>query len=173
MKMSIYAIILLAAGISAQSVLAEQPKPTQKEQEMQQVAPTLEEYDKHLMLMQENIKQMQSQMEKIRQTQNPQERQNLLQQHWATMQNSMGMMRGMWNAGRMGCCMNGERMRHGMMDGTMKGWGKMRGYYSKLTPEQQKQHQYMRDQHMGMQQMMMEHMMHHQHWLNQPTPANK
>ena len=42
--------------------------------------------------MQQNMEQMQSQMDKIRQTQNPQERQNLLQQHWATMQNSMGMM---------------------------------------------------------------------------------
>lgn len=173
MKMFIYAVTLLAVAVSTQSVLADQPKSAQNKQEVPQVSPTLEEYDKLLMQMQENMEQMQSQMEKIRQTQNPQERQNLLQQHWATMQNSMGMMRDMWQAGGMDCCMNGEGMRRGMMGRPMMGWGEMRGHYSKLTPEQQKQRQYMRDQHMGMQQMMLDHMMHHQYWLNQSSPANK
>ncbi len=46
----------------------------------------------------------------------------------------------------------------------------MRGYYSNLTPEQLKQRQYMTDQYLPMQQMMMDHMMWHQQRMN-PTPA--
>jgi hypothetical protein len=114
--------------------------------------------------MQENMKQMQTQMVQIPKVQNPEERQKLLQQHWATMQNSMGMMRGMWH---------GVGMEKGMMGGSMMGSGKMRSYYSKLTPEQQKQHQYMSYQYMGMQQIMIDHMMQHQYWSNQSAPAKK
>jgi hypothetical protein len=44
------------------------------------------EYDKQMAQAQENMKKMQEQMDKIRQTQDPQERQKLLQDHWATMQ---------------------------------------------------------------------------------------
>ena len=42
-----------------------------------------------------------------------------------------------------------------------------------LTPEQLKQRQYMMDRWVPMQQMMMDHMMWHQHWMTQPpaTPA--
>jgi len=47
----------------------------------------------------------------------------------------------------------------------MMGWGHMGGYYSKLTPEQQRQRQYMMDQYMPMQQMMMDHMMQHQQYM--------
>jgi hypothetical protein len=47
----------------------------------------------------------------------------------------------------------------------MMGWGHMRGYYSKLTPEQLKQRQYMMDQYVPMQQMMMDHMMQHQQYM--------
>ena len=95
---------------------------------------------------------MQEQMEKIRQTQDPQERQKLLQEHWVTMQSGMEMMQGMWGPGMMGCCGAGPMMgRPGMM-----GWRGMGDYYSRLTPEQLKQRQYMMDQYMGMQQQMMD-----------------
>jgi hypothetical protein len=41
----------------------------------------------------------------------------------------------------------GMGMGYGMMmGGPMMGWGQMGGYYSKLTPEQMKQRQYMMDQ---------------------------
>ena len=51
------------------------------------------------------------------------------------------------------------------------GWGGMRPYFNKLTPEQMKQRQYMMDQYMGMQQMMMDHMLQGQQWMMQPPPA--
>ena len=57
-----------------------------------------------------------------------------------------------------------------MMGAPMMDWGHMRGYYSNLTPEQLKQRQYMMEQYLPMQQMMMDHMMWHQQWMN-PTPA--
>lgn len=91
------------------------------------------------------------QMDSLRQTQDPQQRQKLLDEHWATMQSAMSLMHGMWGPGMMG----GPGMRGGrgimggagMMGGPgMMGWGGMRGYYSKLTPEQEKQRQYMMDQ---------------------------
>jgi hypothetical protein len=52
-----------------------------------------------------------------------------------------------------------------MMGDHMMGWRDMGGYYSKLTPEQMKQRQYMMDRYMGMQQRMMDHMMEHQHYM--------
>jgi len=52
----------------------------------------------------------------------------------------------------------------------MMGWKNMSDYYSKQTPEQMKQHQYMMDQYMGMQQQMMNHMMMHQNYMwSQPS----
>ena len=81
------------------------------------------------------------------------------------MQGNMNMMQGMWNSGMMGCC-GGS---YGMMGGHMKGWNGMGQYYSKLTPEQLKQHQYMMDQYMGMQQNMMNQMMQQNYmWMDQP-----
>lgn len=77
--------------------------------------------------------------------------------------------------GMMGGGMNGGHMMGGNMmgDGHMMGWEGMHGYYNKLTPEQQKQRQYMSDQYMQMQQMMMDNMMQHQYWMNAPAPAGK
>jgi hypothetical protein len=99
---------------------------------------------------------MQEQMDKIDQTQDPQERQKLLQEHWATMQKGMDMMQGM--------------MGNHMMGGNMMGWKGMSHYYSKLTPEQMKHRQYMMEQYMGMQQQMMNQMMQQQHhmWMQPP-----
>jgi len=47
----------------------------------------------------------------------------------------------------------------------MMGWRGMGGYYSKLTPEQMKQRQYMMDQYLGMQQQMMNQMMYQQNYM--------
>lgn len=129
-------------------------------------SPNITDFDKQAAQVQEHIQKMQEQMEKIRQTQDPQERQRLLQEHWATMQNGMGVMQGMWGPGMMGGHMRGGPMR----GGPMMGWHGMEGYYSRLTPEQMKQRQYMMDQYMGMQQHMMNHMMMHQNYLwRQPS----
>ncbi len=156
------AVLLSSTPALAQPSQANQAAPT---------APNVQEFDKQMAQAQENMKKMQEQMDKIRQTQDPQERQKLLQDHWATMQNNMQMMHGMWGpGGGMGCCMGGPGMGRGMMMGPMMGWGHMGGYYSKLTPEQQQQRQYMMDQYTGMQQMMMDHMMQHNQWMwQQPS----
>lgn len=107
-------------------------------------------------------------MSQIQKATEPAQRQKLMQEHQAMMQQGMHMMNGMWDGGMMGCCaggmMGGHMMGNGQMmgDGHMMGWGQMGGHYSQMTPEQMRQHQYMMDRYMGMQQMMMDQMMQHQ-----------
>jgi hypothetical protein len=113
---------------------------------------------------------MQAQMDQIRKTQDPQERQKLLEQHWATMQSAMTIMHGMWGPGMMGHGM-GPGMMGGAGPGMMGGWGHMGGYYSHLTPEQLRQRQYMTDQYLQMQQEMMNNMMLQQQYRVGPPPA--
>ena len=163
--MAVLATALLAP-LGAQAQATAQPAPAQ-------AAPDVKSFDQRLAEAQAQMKRMQEQMDKIRQTQDPQERQKLLQDHYATMQSAMTAMHGMWGPGMMG----GPGMMHGpgmMMGGpgTM-GWGGMRGYYSNLTPEQLKQRQYMMDQYMGLQQMMMDHMMWRQQWMTPPAQPGK
>ncbi|RZF29175.1 hypothetical protein EVC45_13715 [Paraburkholderia sp. UYCP14C] len=125
-------------------------------------------FDKSLAQFNEQMATMQSQMNEIRQTQDPQVRQKLLQKHWATMQSAMATMRGMWGPGmRGGGGMGSGMMGPGMMGG---GWGHMGGYYSRLTPEQLRQRQYMTDQYLQMQQEMMNNMMwQQQYWMGSPA----
>lgn len=136
-------------------------------------APDVKAFDQQTAEFQAKAKLMQEQMDRIRQTQDPQQRQKLLEEHWATMQSAMSVMHGMWGRGMMGG--PGMRGGRGMGGPGMMGWGGMRGYYSSLTPEQQKQRQYMMDQYTGMQQTMMDQMLQRQQWLNQPpaSPASK
>ena len=85
------------------------------------------------------------------------------------MQNGMSMMNGMWGPGMMGCCGGGGMMGNGHMmgGGHMMGWQD----YSNLTPEQKSQRQYMMDRYTGMQQMMMDHMMWHQNYMQGQPPT--
>ena len=162
MKNTILAAALSAVVLSSMPALAQPASGAQANLE----PPNVQEFDKRMAQAQENMKKMQEQMDKINQTQDPEARQKLLQEHWATMQNNMQLMQGMWGpGGGMGCCMGGPGMGPGMTMGPMMGWGHMGGYYSKLTPEQQRQRQYMMDQYMPMQQMMMDHMMQHQQYM--------
>lgn len=155
----------LAALFSTTAVQAQQPVTPAKAATAKEKAPKLAEFDKQAEQVQEHIKKMHEQMDKISKTQDPQERQRLLQEHWVTMQSGMGMMRGMWGPGMMGGYGRGHMMGGPMMGGGHMGWGGMRDYYSKLTPEQIKQRQYMMDNYMGMQQQMMDHMMQHQQYM--------
>lgn len=167
MKKTKLAALLFAASLSPTWALAADPTPAKSSTpQAQQQAPNIAEFDKQMAQAQENLQKMQAQMEKIRQTQDPKERQKLLQEHWNTMQGSMGMMNNMWGPGMMGCCGGGM----GMMGGHMMGGGNMMGWqdYSNLPPEQKAQRQYMMDRYMGMQQMMMDHMMWHQHYMGMP-----
>ena len=185
MKRTTLIAALAAAMFTTLPAMAEQPASAAKGAHTQQKAPNVTEFDKQMAQAQENMKKMQEQMDQLSQTQDPQERQKLLQEHWGTMQNNMQMMHGMWGQGMMGCCAGGHMMNGGMMDGHMMnggmmdghmmnghmmGWGGMKGYYSKLTPDQMKQRQYMMDQYMGMQQMMMDHMMQQQNYMWMQSP---
>lgn len=162
MKNTIFTAVLCAAALSSTPALAESPAGEGKDAQASQAAPpNVAEFDKQTAQVQENWKKMQEQMDKIRQTTDPQERQKLLQEHWATMQSNMQLMHGMRGPGMLG----GPMMGRHMTGGPMMGWRDAGGYYSKLTPEQAKQRQYMMDQYMGMQQMMMDHMMQHQQYM--------
>jgi hypothetical protein len=175
MKRSILPITIAAALFCAAPVYAQQAASAPKADAAKSKAATVEDFDKQATQVQEHIKTMHEQMDKISKTQDPKERQKLLQEHWATMQGGMGMMRGMWGPGMMGGpgmhgnMMGGPGMGGAMMGGgRMQGWHGMGGYYSKLTPEQMKQRQYMMDQYMGMQQQMMDNMMQHQQYMWAP-----
>lgn len=171
MRRILLTLALAAAVPLLPPAVAQQANPSGRDaQSSRPVAPNPAEFDKQMAQWQDYMQQMQAQMDKIRATQDPQERQKLLQEHWTSMQAAMATMHGMWGpGGGMGCCAGGSSMGPGMM-GPMMGWGHMRGYYSQLTPEQIRQRQYMMDRYLPMQQMMMNHMMWHQQWMN-PGPA--
>ncbi len=179
MKRTILLALLVATSMSVQPVLVQAATPVEKTAQTGK-SPDIAEFDRQVAKVNESLKEMDALMDKIQKTQNSQERQQLLQQYWAAMQGAMGVMHGMWGPSGLGCCA-GPGMGPGMMGGTgmgccmagggpMMGWQNMHQYYSNLTPEQQKQRQYMTDQYMRMQQLMMRHMMQHQYWLNQPQP---
>ena len=158
MKKLIVLSVAAALTMSTQTVLAADPSGSTSPK-AQATTSDLAEFDKQMAQTQQNMKAMQEQMDKIRQTQDPQARQQLLQEHWTTMQNNMQLMHGMWGSGMGNCCSGGQRMGHGMMGDQM--WGD----YRRLTPEQARQRQYMTDRFMPMQQMMMDHMMQQQQWM--------
>lgn len=144
-------------------------------------SPDTTAFDKNLAQFQEQMKIMHEQMDRIGKTQDPQEREKLLQEHWATMQNAMQTMHGMWGPGMMGPGMMGHgamgpgMMGPGMMGGAGGaggGWGHMGGYYSRLTPEQLRKRQYMTEQYLRMQQEMMNNMMWQQQYRTGPTPPS-
>ncbi|WP_372882155.1 hypothetical protein [Psychromonas sp.] len=162
MKKAILTAVLSIAVLSGVPVLAQSEEPVDKGGQVEQNVPNVQDFDKQMAQSQEYMRKMQEQMDIIRQTQDPLERQKLLKEHWATMQNNMQLMQKMWSPdGGIGCCMQGAKMGRGMM----RGWQHMGGHYSKLTPEQLKQRQYMMDQYVPMQQMMMQHMMQHQQYM--------
>lgn len=167
-------------GFAASAVLGPLPLTAQPQTPAKQAqsaaAPDVKTFDQRMAEAQAQMQRMQEQMDRLRQTQDPQERQALMNQHWTAMQNAMTAMRGAWEPGVMGCCTAGGTMMHGpgmMGGGQTLGWGNMHGYYSKLTPDQMKQRQYMLDRYMGMQQMMMDQMMQHQQWLSPTRPPAK
>jgi hypothetical protein len=171
-KITLMTVVVAALFSTALVHAKDTSEPEGKNVQAEQKAPDVSGFDKQMAQAQENFRKLQEEMDKIRQTQDPVERKKLLQEHWTTMQNTMGAMQGMWNSGGMGWpMMNGSMMGGRMMMGGMMGWKGMSGYYSKLTPEQVKQRQYMMDQYMGMQQMMMNHMMMNQSFIwAQPSP---
>ncbi|SEJ83648.1 hypothetical protein [Paraburkholderia diazotrophica] len=161
MKKLVFAIALCSA-LTSPMLLAASKDTTRAQSSSKSQSPNTAAFDRNLVQTQEQMKIMQAQMDQIRKTKDPQERQKLLRQHWATMQSAMNAMHGMWGPGMMGY--------GGMGPGMMGGWGHMGGYYSQLTPEQLKERQYMTDQYLRMQQEMMNNMMwQQQYWMAPPT----
>ena len=66
----------------------------EKGAQTQQDAPDVAAFDKQM--AQADMKKMHEQMAQLSQTQDPQVRQKLRQDHWATIQNAMTSMGGMW-----------------------------------------------------------------------------
>jgi hypothetical protein len=153
MKTILFTCAVIATAVLTQPALAQQSaapsSPTP------QTAPAPAEVDAQVAKMQELMTQMNDQMSKLRQTTDPVERQKLMQEHWTTMQSAMTLMQGAWGGGKGGPAM-----------GPMMGWGD----FSKMTPEQRAQHQYMMERWMPMQQMMMGHMMQHQGMMQPQAP---
>ena len=162
MKKVILTAVLSIVVLSGVPFLVQSAEPADKGSQAEQMAPNVQDFDKQMAQAQEYMNKMQEQMDNIRQSQDPQARQKLLQEHWATMQKNMQLMHDMWGPdGGIGCCMRGPQRGPGMM----RGWRHMGRHYSEFTPEQLKQRQYMIDQYVPMQQMMMHHMMQHQHYM--------
>ena len=122
-------LVAMAVGIALTApVLQAASKDTAAPQSSSKTPPAgAAEFDRNLAQLQEQMKTMQAQMDQIRKTQDPQERQKLLEQHWATMQSAMTIMHGMWGPGMMGHGM-GPGMMGGAGPGMMGGWWHMGGY---------------------------------------------
>jgi hypothetical protein len=76
------------------------------------------------------MKKMQEQMDNIHQPQAPQERQKLLPEHWATMQDNMQLMHDIFGPyGGIVCCMRGPKIE----PGKVKVWPHMGDQSFKLT----------------------------------------
>lgn len=170
--------LALLASAPLVSVMGAETKPKSDEKAEAQAtpkAPDTAAFDKQLEQIQQQMDAMHEQMQKIQAIQDPKERQKLLDEHWNNMRGTMTAMHDLWakgggptGMGPGGMGMGG--MGPGMMGGG--GWMHMRGYYSHLTPEQARQHQYMMDQYLNMQQQMMNHMMWQQQYRG-AEPAQK
>lgn len=175
-KMTLALATTLLASTPLMAVMAAQTPPKTDDKPVTQAAPKAPDtaaFDKQLEQVQQQMNAMHEQMQNIQATQDPQARQKLLDEHWNSMRSTMAAMHELWGRGMgpggMGMGMGG--MGPGMMGGA-GGWMHMRGYYAHLTPEQMRQHQYMMDQYLNMQQMMMNHMMWQQQYNNGAPPKS-
>jgi Spy/CpxP family protein refolding chaperone len=115
---------LTALSLGAPQLQAQTAAPAQSK-----AAPSDKEEDQFYGAMQERYRLMQEQMQKIRQTRDPDERRKLMQEHWQTVHEGVGMMGGRWGMGPRGYGMgqgmmgNGYGMGPGMMMGGGYGMG--------------------------------------------------
>lgn len=105
--------------------------------------------------MQENMKKMQAQMAEIRNTKDDETRERLMDEHMQTMDEGMGMMRGM-GGGMMQGMMGGDMQNgKGMDGGKMKGGEGMKGGMAPAADDMMGRMNMM-EKRMDMMQMMME-----------------
>lgn len=161
-------LLAIAPALPAQQA---SPSVTDNAQSTDAAADTAR-FEKEMAQVRANTKKMQEEMDKIHQAKDPAERQRLMQAHMATMQSTMGMMRGMMGPGMMDCCAPGAGAGARMMGGPGMGMGPggMMGGPGRFTPEQMQQRHQMMEQMMGMQQMMMQNMLDYQQMM-QANPA--
>jgi hypothetical protein len=128
-------------------------------------------FQDYMARMQEHMQLMQKQMDRINTTSDPKQRQQLMQEHWQSMHEGMGMLRG--SGDQPGCNMMGGHMMMGggghMMGGSMMGGGRGHmmggmGWWNNddSSPQALNRRQQMMGACMGMQQQMMDQMMQHQ-----------
>ncbi|WP_242684423.1 hypothetical protein [Paraburkholderia hospita] len=106
-------LVAMAAGLALISPVLQAASKGAPQSSSKPQPPGAAGFDKNLAQLQEQMRTMQAQMDQIRKTQDSQERQKLLEQHWATMQGAMTIMHGMWGPGMMG---------HGMGPSMIDGW---------------------------------------------------
>lgn len=162
--LSIVAVVMVAP---LTPVAAQQASPTREIRTAPAPRQSLQdqiEFDRQAAQLQENMSRMQDQMNRIRQTGDPQERQRLLQEHRAMMQQSMSQMHAMRGYGA------GMNDMGGMGGGDIPGSGmgpNMRGQFESMTPAQLGQRQYMLEERLRQHQMMIDQMMQHHEWQDQ------
>jgi hypothetical protein len=126
---------------------------------------TAADRDKQMAQMQENLKRMEQLMDRIHRTKDLKARHELMDEHAKTMQENMGMMRGMGGPMMMDTMGGGQK---GAMGPGMMGGGRMKGDpMAGMDPQQQQDFMQRR---MDMMQMMMEQIMRHQ-LMMQAAPA--
>ena len=114
--------------------------------------------------MQDNVKKMLSQLDRVAKARTDAERQKAMAEHMQTMQENMGMARGM-QAGMMDCQMMHGMMGKGgmgMMQGGMMGKGGMGMMGGATAPAEAADRMQQMEKRMDMMQMMMEQMMRRQ-----------
>jgi hypothetical protein len=89
----LFAAVLASTVFAPAPLIAQQPGPGKEAQV--QTAPDVKAFDKRLAEADAQFKRMQEQMDRLRQAQDPQERQRLMQEHWASMHSAMTTMHGM------------------------------------------------------------------------------
>lgn len=155
----------VALAIGLQPALAQTLPSVDKTAQAQPPGMDPANVERQFAKMQEHMAQMKARREAFASTQDPKERDRLLQEHWAAMQEAMSVMHGI--TGDAGKGMMGP----GMMGGSMMGPGHMRGNSSALTQDEQQQRQSMMARCMPMQQAMMDHMAWHQRSMRQQPPS--
>lgn len=177
MKKTTLAIAVAAFMVSAGPVWAQSGSGSPTTAESASTAPDVADFDKRMETVQANMRKMEDQMKEIQAAKDTDTRERLLQEHWDVMRDTMRLMHDPQGPGPLGCCAFGRQggRRGPMGPGRREGWKEMHGYYSGLTDQQLKAHQYMMEQYMSMQQSLMQQMLWHQMMQRQPAqpPASR
>lgn len=119
MKKTLLIAALLALPLAISTAWADGDKYPDKGK-MPATTMTDKDRQMHMGKMQEHMLEMHAQMHKIMDAKNPQEREQLMQEHSKMMQDEMQTMQGMMSKGMMGKGMMSGDAKCGKMDGSRK-----------------------------------------------------